>query len=297
MTEITCQPELISGSENKSFQTECAMTKISCHPELVSGSSKIFKTEFDMSKPKKHAAFTLAEVLITLAIIGIVAALTIPNLITKYQKKQTISGLKEAYSILSNASKLSEAENGSMLTWVCPDVASADATAEFIKKYYLPYLHSTNLMTNAEFVSAYPKYNVKSLLGDGVGHINYTQAILLSNGMILFFGNVVKNNYFWIYADINGISGPNRIGRDLFVFEGKSYGKEKNPYVSFWSHPICATRACYTATGPEEGTPEAESNYSYYGCSKNNKYGYYAGYYCGALIQYDGWKIAEDYPW
>ncbi len=36
---------------------------------------------------KQTSAFTLAEVLITLAIIGIVAALTIPTLISNYQKK------------------------------------------------------------------------------------------------------------------------------------------------------------------------------------------------------------------
>ena len=42
-------------------------------------------------------AFTLAEVLITLGIIGIVAAMTLPTLIGKYQKKQTVTQLKKAY--------------------------------------------------------------------------------------------------------------------------------------------------------------------------------------------------------
>ncbi|MBP7212243.1 prepilin-type N-terminal cleavage/methylation domain-containing protein, partial [bacterium] len=46
-------------------------------------------------------AFTLAEVLITLGIIGIVAALTIPTLMNKSQKQQTVTALKKSYSTFS----------------------------------------------------------------------------------------------------------------------------------------------------------------------------------------------------
>lgn len=51
----------------------------------------------------KKSAFTLAEVLITLGIIGVVAAMTIPTLLAKYQEKQTVTKLKQTYSILSQA--------------------------------------------------------------------------------------------------------------------------------------------------------------------------------------------------
>ena len=51
----------------------------------------------------KKSAFTLAEVLITLGIIGVVAALTIPSLIQKYEEKQTVSQVKKAYSEISQA--------------------------------------------------------------------------------------------------------------------------------------------------------------------------------------------------
>ena len=47
-----------------------------------------------MSGQAARLAFTLAEVLVTLGIIGIIAALTMPALITKYQKKQTVAQLK-----------------------------------------------------------------------------------------------------------------------------------------------------------------------------------------------------------
>lgn len=48
-------------------------------------------------------AFTLAEVLITMGIIGIVAALTIPALIANYQKQVTVDRLKKSFSVISNA--------------------------------------------------------------------------------------------------------------------------------------------------------------------------------------------------
>ena len=58
-----------------------------------------------MEEPMKKA-FTLAEVLITLGIIGIVAAMTLPTLIGKYQKKQTVTQLKKSYTEISQPSPL-----------------------------------------------------------------------------------------------------------------------------------------------------------------------------------------------
>ena len=55
----------------------------------------------------KDKGFTLAEILITLGIIGVVAAMTIPTLITNYQKKASVTKLQKAISILNQAYKLS----------------------------------------------------------------------------------------------------------------------------------------------------------------------------------------------
>lgn len=53
----------------------------------------------------RRKGFTLAEVLITLSIIGVVAALTIPTISRKFEKQQYISQYKEMYSVVSQASK------------------------------------------------------------------------------------------------------------------------------------------------------------------------------------------------
>ena len=56
-------------------------------------------------------AFTLAEVLITLGIIGIVAALTLPNLIEEHQKKETSVKLQKMYSTLNQVIQKYSADN------------------------------------------------------------------------------------------------------------------------------------------------------------------------------------------
>lgn len=68
-------------------------------------------------KRAKLQAFTLAEILITLGIIGIVAAMTIPNLMAKIYEKRTVTQLKAAQSILSQAVKSSEEEYGDASSW------------------------------------------------------------------------------------------------------------------------------------------------------------------------------------
>jgi len=65
----------------------------------------------------KKFAFTLAEVLIVIGIIGVIATITIPPLVQKQQEQQTVVALKKAYSTLSNAYTLAVQENGTPENW------------------------------------------------------------------------------------------------------------------------------------------------------------------------------------
>ena len=65
----------------------------------------------------KKAAFTLAEVLITLGIIGVVAAMTLPSLIQNYHEKQRVTQLKKAYSVMQNAFLMAQEEYGDVTYW------------------------------------------------------------------------------------------------------------------------------------------------------------------------------------
>lgn len=60
----------------------------------------------------KKNGFTLAEVLITLGIIGVVAAMTLPTLIQNHQKQVYVNGLKKALSISQNMVKQMQADEG-----------------------------------------------------------------------------------------------------------------------------------------------------------------------------------------
>ena len=79
--------------------------------------------------------FTLAEVLITLAIIGVVAALTIPTLISKYQEKQVVSSLTKIYSTLSQAYQMMQAEYGQISTWGLKNTNNGDVDEEGVPIY------------------------------------------------------------------------------------------------------------------------------------------------------------------
>ncbi len=61
--------------------------------------------------------FTLAEVLITLGIIGIVAAMTLPSIVNKIEKKDTSARLKKFYSAFNQAVRLSTVDNGPVSGW------------------------------------------------------------------------------------------------------------------------------------------------------------------------------------
>ena len=98
--------------------------------------SKIF------TKQEKHfcLAFTLAEVLIILGIIGVVAALTIPTLLTKCQKVIAKSKIKKTYAILSQTTRMAEDDYGHVSTWSLPEGESWPIAKNFTDTYILPYL-------------------------------------------------------------------------------------------------------------------------------------------------------------
>ena len=107
-----------------------------------------------MNKIKKKSGFTLAEVLITLGIIGVVAAITIPILMTNYKKHVIETELKEFYSIMNQALKLSEYDNEDMDGWEWSHSTKRDDNGnvqwnksdyEWFQKYLQPYLKSSTL--------------------------------------------------------------------------------------------------------------------------------------------------------
>src|SRR5574344_1001217 len=84
----------------------------------------------------KKSAFTLAEVLITLGIIGIVAAMTLPIVISNKEKSEIVSRLQKSYSTISQAYQYGINENGPV---TFPNSMGAQ---EIYEIWFKPYLNA-----------------------------------------------------------------------------------------------------------------------------------------------------------
>ena len=82
-------------------------------------------------------AFTLAEVLITLIIIGVISALAVPNLVVKYHKKMTAMQVQKAYSELNQVLNRAIAAHGEPSNW---DYYGESELSDWVKKYIVPYV-------------------------------------------------------------------------------------------------------------------------------------------------------------
>jgi len=208
-------------------------------------------------------AFTLAELLITLGIIGVVAAITIPNMITNYQKKATVNRLKHAYSTLYQAIRLSENENGDTLGWdyetVSVGTVEDETVVNWLKKYITPY--------------------VKTLSCEG-------NSITLLNGTQIKFSRLdAAQHYMHVTIFLEPANPQN--GRNSFIFylgkpdlPGRA-NHELRPYEYPISNDVIPTREDWINEGSD------------FGCNANAKY----KSLCAGLIMHDNWTISKDYPW
>jgi prepilin-type N-terminal cleavage/methylation domain-containing protein len=178
---------------------------------------------------KKKAAFTLAEVLITLGIIGVVAAMTIPTLLTNYREKMFVNKLKESYSIFSQAYKMAVYEYDSPEGWDIGTGINMDSAVK-VYEYLKPYLKLgiDCGSTSGCFASGY-----KTLSGVSYGyaprnHSMYARGMLLNGASFAIasagtYGCKYHDALYPLYCgvlyiDVNGLDKPNQAGVDYFGF-------------------------------------------------------------------------------
>ena len=242
-------------------------------------------TKFGMTSrlwQSSKAAFTLAEVLITLGIIGIVAAMTLPTLIQKYKKHEVETRLKQSYSILGNIVNRAQADYGDIHGWDW----SLDLD-DFCDLYIMPYVQKT----------MHKDYNNKST--NPIVSSEYKLSLNNGTSWTLTRFYVPRTHYIYyiqVTVDINGNKKPNAQGKDQFNF-----------YVFPEKMDIYNTGDGDAALN----VPNAGVYYDGYGIIK--KYGrnkifnsiyrgcggatYHDGEYCIALIVENNWKIPDDYPY
>lgn len=187
---------------------------------------------------KKTIAFTLAEVLITLGIIGVVAAMTIPTLMNNTNNQEIVSRVKKVYSSFTQAFSQAELNDGPVDGWGW--IASGSgAGAINVLNVLSNYLSITKNCGTAD-LSCFPSVGYKDLNGlgvDGFSTANYISRAILNDGtsiaIITRSANctdvrgatlALTNSCGAIYADVNGFRGPNQVGKDLFLFYITKYG-------------------------------------------------------------------------
>lgn len=223
----------------------------------------------------KKFAFTLAEVLITLGIIGVVAAMTMPTLIQKNNNRVVETRLMKFYSAINQAVKMAEVDYGDKKIWF-EDVEGATMDNEgkpipgsspaekWFNKYLAPYMKiiKTETLSNGVFMVYFP---------DGSA-LKQAQRIQ-TRDWVFYPGNpkkcpqetsaVGKCAFYFMLSPSNT--------KESFKY---LYNKGFEPYKASW-----------------DGTKESLYNHPEYGCSKLYRS------YCTALIQYNNWKIPDDYPY
>ena len=218
------------------------------------------------------SAFTLAEVLITLGIIGVVASMTIPSLMQKYRKQETTARLKKFYSTMSQAIMHAEADLG-MKAYEWDSVTQAsnnpgqsyNETYAYYNKYLAPYIKTLK---------------VEKGVYDTQNNINSKTKVYFPDS------STMEINSGWcvsLYYDVNGDKKPNELGRDIFLF-------------------FIATNFIHQFEGREQELYENRSFDAVYlplyntkakaldACKRDAKY-------CSSYLMYNNFEIPDDYPY
>lgn len=241
---------------------------------------------------KQEFAFTLAEVLITLGIIGIVAAMTIPSLISDFKKKQAEAQIKQTYAIIVNALNAAKADYGSdMNSWYVEDDGDdRTSTNSFVETYLLPYLKTTktckqNSEASCQLDVGYrknPNSATKSYYAVSGNGVNY--GVFLANGAVLGVNTInstapsLDQMRTFIIFDINGQKPPNIMGLDAFQIElGGGFGGADKNLIWPYGYGLSFTRSNWINGSCNPSTGNGEQ--------------------CFCIIFRDGFKIADDYSW
>ncbi|MDD3149200.1 MAG: prepilin-type N-terminal cleavage/methylation domain-containing protein [Candidatus Gastranaerophilales bacterium] len=190
------------------------------------------KNQKALTRSKRYTAFTLAETLIVIAIIGIIASIVTPMLFGTTSDAELKAAWKKSYSDLSQVTQLLVVDNGGTLAGAFPgDLAGS----EDLKNAFASKL---NIIKDCSGTSTYGGSG-NGVSADGCWHAGvdwfylngtsisnqYQGGLILNNGSLIRF-NVDKSNCSspvgdytrcgYINVDVNGFKKPNTVGKDIF---------------------------------------------------------------------------------
>jgi len=267
--------------------------------------------------------FTLAEVLLTIGVIGVVAALVLPGLINNIERKRIETQFVTATNILANAVRAAEAEYGPAAEWDYSFSNNNFADSKMLAETYLmPYLNVAHVCSGN---TAYTTTNNKNTCfggRDSTGKKNmyfgangyavsaYSYGpdsgymFLLKNGIgVLVNGTCNNYCYIKIIVDTDGPKGNSIAGRDVFMY---TIGGNKDSWPT-------VTRTGFGPGGPwmnasrhyyfSQFASKTERDGGWNNCNPNatnasgaQNYGQNAICACGVDIALNNWKIPDYYP-
>ena len=203
--------------------------------------------------------FTLAEVLITLGIIGVVVSLTIPTFIQNTKKSEATTKIKKFISVINQALIRAELDYGNREDWIKGEMNNYDSSIEFLNTYIKPYITNSKIEKDGATITT-----------------ERTATLKFSDGSQI---SVKVGGCYDIYYDINGKKGPNERGRDVFLFilcrkkgECNVNSNQVRPYYC-------------PGNGSKYPTHEEIIN----NCKTQ-------GTYCTILLQENQYEFPKDYP-
>ncbi len=250
--------------------------------------------------------------MVSLGIIGIIAAMTVPNLISKIDKETRLSQFKIAYKLLKEVAELSYMENG-----YPPRLPSSGLTnAQLFDIYYRPYLKivkdcGIGNQTGKDRCFASPNggfYNLQGVEPKNYPPSNYYK-VILQNGMSLAVIPTQQtepgvNNFHSSAIFIIDVDGPSKgyskLGQDVFYFSyvdsshyGDAWDCQKIPHVpgvlpgglNWYQYPTFCR-----GSGRADGIGNCAATAS----SSNGRN---SGTECSTAIIKNGLQYPKDYPW
>ena len=216
---------------------------------------------------KRIEGFTLAEILITLGIIGLVASFTMPVLIQNIQQKILISRWKKAYAELNQAFELAKTQDNLETYYNCSEYYCFQNVATLIIQKYIDKPKQINAGTTAK------EADYKTILGDKFTYFPTFHYCYNVKNMTVYTWSYGPASCT-IYVDVNGYKNkPNILGKDLFALIIKN--DKMSPFGQYSVGDFCngigqdTGGGVQTSTYDENNIPMGipKSNYAGLGCS------------------------------
>ena len=192
--------------------------RIDCHTDKSARNDRV--CHYGRFAFYRKFAFTLAETLIVMGIIGVVAALTLPNLNSSTGEKEKVAKVKKIYQNLNDAFGRAQAVYGPVNEW-CNNYSGSCKNRHLER--LTEFLKTTKICNSTSICYV-------SMHEGSVPPQSYSKSAVLADGTLIAIRNT--NNGFddsLLLVDIDGPNkGKNRAGFDIFEFQ---YGKDKGVHV------------------------------------------------------------------